>query len=248
MKPLSIISCEVNCQILKPENTFVFVVLFVQETLENIYLTAAVFPPSAGSSAQSPSSLCHLENQYRVVSARCEHPPKPGHPSWPNWTALPSPGRELGLPTHGKVWIGALLRGQLPSVQVKWPGWWGLPLGMSLSKPAIATCSQPAFPELSCWSRQHWSNHHLCVLWGPLVWQQSEQPYSPCGIAYPRGQVSLHWTSVCATLHKIFISRPLPWTQAKLAIFPLSMISFCGLHVLCFKVLALLGWHLLGRL
>lgn len=79
MKPRSIISYEVNCQTLKPENTFVFVVLSVQETLENVCFAAAVFPPLAVSNAQHPSSLCHLENQHSTVCARSEYPPKPWH-------------------------------------------------------------------------------------------------------------------------------------------------------------------------
>lgn len=55
---------------LKPEHTFVFVVQFAQERLENVSFAAAVSvsPSLALSSAQHPCSLPRLEKQHRAMN------------------------------------------------------------------------------------------------------------------------------------------------------------------------------------
>ena len=129
MEPVSIVSYEESCpQTLKPENTFVFVGLSAQETLENVSFAAAVsvLPSLAVSSVQHPSSLPCLENQHSAVSMpgvsthKYVAPTKASAPllsqtelSYSHW------GSRLGLPTHRKAWIGVLLRGHPLSMQVQ---------------------------------------------------------------------------------------------------------------------------------
>lgn len=238
-EPLSIISYEENCpQTLKPENTFVFVFLSAQKTLENGCLAAAVsaLPPLAVSSGQHPSGLHHLENQQNAACARNGYPPKPGHPFLAKLSCPVITG-EHAWPPYPREGVDRSLAERTPAAsagemtRVMWAAPWDDSFQTSNCQ-LQATC----FSRAQLWIKaadQHWSNHYLCVLWGALVWKQPEWPQSPCRITYPRGQVSLHWTSVCATLHRIFTSRPLPWTQAKLVVFHLSpILTVCGLHII----------------
>lgn len=127
MEPVSIVSHKESCpQTLKPENTFVFVVLSAQETLENVSFAAAVsvLPSLAVSNAQHPSSLPCLENQHSAVSmpgASTHKYVAPTKASAPflSQTELPYShwGSRLGLPTQGKAWVGGLAE-RAPAVNV----------------------------------------------------------------------------------------------------------------------------------
>lgn len=122
-------------------------------------------------------SVPMLLNQHSAVCARSEHPPKPGQPLLAKLNCPVITGESAWPPSPQEGVDRALAERTLLPVQVKGPGWCGLPHGMILSKlPAAAILSFSRAQLLIKAADQHWSNHHLCVLWGPLVWQQPEQP------------------------------------------------------------------------